>query len=369
MMTDNYDNPEEQIFSERTEKETDKKCPQCGATITFDPASGMLHCEYCGYTCEVPRGDENTVIEEMDFESALHTESFNWGEQKKEVQCKQCGAVTIYDALETAAVCPFCGSTSVMPAATNNTIAPGAVCLFAVTKEQAGANFTKWLSKKWFAPRKAKKCALPDAFSGVYLPYWTYDAQTVSQFNARAGYDSTEKDDNGRTITTTDWERVNGTYEEFFDDITVVASKRHEDSGVKDCEPFDFSKLVPYTPQALAGFIAERYSIGLKEGWEMAQQTINSRLKINIAKYIKRRWNADRTDRLKFLTSYSNITYKYLLVPTWISSFKYKNKTYQFVVNGQTGKVGGKYPLSFWRIALFWILVIGVAALLFYLDE
>lgn len=368
-MTEYYNNPENTIVAERTEKETDKKCPQCGATVTFDPASGKMHCEYCGYTREVPIGDTTAAIEELDFDSAIHTESFNWGEQKKEVQCKQCGAVTIYDVLETAAVCPFCGSTSVMPAATNDTIAPGAVCLFEITKEQASASFTKWLKRRIFAPRKAKLSAMPDAFNGVYLPYWTFDTLTYSQFNARAGYDSTEKDDNGRTTTTTDWRRVDGEYEEFFDDVTVVASKRHEGSGVKDCEPFDFSKLVPYTPQALAGFIAERYSIGLKEGWEMAQQTIQSRLKDDISRFIKKRWNADRTDRLKFLTSYNNITYKYLLVPTWISSFKYKDKTYQFVVNGQTGKVGGKYPVSVFRVIVFWTLVIGLFALLVYYSE
>ena len=136
-MSEHYDNPEEQIFSERTEKETDKKCPNCGATVVFDPATGGMHCEYCGYTCELPKADSENEICEMDFESALHTESYDWGEQKKEVQCKQCGAVTVYDALETAAVCPFCGSTSVMPASNENTIAPGAVCPFAVTKDQS----------------------------------------------------------------------------------------------------------------------------------------------------------------------------------------------------------------------------------------
>ncbi len=363
-MTAYYDNPNEQPFLERTERETDKKCPQCGATVTFDPASGMMHCEYCGYTREVPKGHRNAVIEELDFGSALHTESFNWGEQKKQVQCKQCGAVTIYDALETAAVCPFCGSTSVMPAATNDTIAPGAVCLFEITKEQASANFTRWLKKKIFAPRKAKLSAMPDAFNGVYLPYWTFDALTYSQFNGRAGYKHT--DDDGKSSI--NWKRVNGEYEEFFDDVTVVASRRNEESGVKDCEPFNFSKLVPYTPQALAGFVAERYSIGLTEGWGMAQKTIQAKLKNSITKYIKKHWNADAADRIKFTTVYNNITYKYLLVPTWISSFKYKNKTYQFVVNGQTGKVGGKYPLSVFRIIVFWTLIIGIFALLLYIN-
>ena len=165
-MSEYYDNPEDQILSERTEKETDKKCPNCGATVTFDPASGMMHSDYCGYSCELPKPEDGNEIYEMDFEAALHTESFNWGEQKKSVQCKQCGAVTIYDALETAAVCPFCGSTSVMPAANENTIAPGAVCPFAVTKiklANASPNGLRRNGSPRAKPRKAPRPKLSKA--------------------------------------------------------------------------------------------------------------------------------------------------------------------------------------------------------------
>jgi ribosomal protein S27E len=366
-MSEYNNHQENQYYSERTEKETDKKCPNCGATVVFDPATGGMHCEYCGYTCELPKADSENEICEMDFESALHTESFDWGEQKKEVQCKQCGAVTVYDALETAAVCPFCGSTSVMPAANENTIAPGAVCPFAITKDQAGERFTKWLKGKLFTPRKAKRSARPESFTGVYLPYWTYDAQTTSNFTARAGYDRTVKDKDGNRKTVTDWRHVSGIYQEFFDDVTVMASKRQTDSGVRACEPFDFSKLVPYSPQVVAGFIAERYSIGLKEGWESAQKNIQSRLHSDISSYVRRHWNANRADSVRFSTLYSNITYKYLLVPTWISSFKYKDKVYQFAVNGQTGKVGGKAPVSVWRVLIAIALGIALIALLAYL--
>ena len=348
------------MISELTEEITNKKCPNCGATVTFDPATGMMHCDYCGYSRELPKPEEGAEICEMDFESALHTESYEWGQQKKTVQCKQCGAVSIYDVLETAAVCPFCGSTSVMPAANNNTLAPNAACPFSITKEKAGESFTRWLKRKWFAPRKAKKNAAPEAFQGVYLPYWTYDAQTTSSFTARAGYNKTVKDKDGHSRTETTWRRVEGVYQKFFDDVTVMASKRQEDSGVKKCEPFDFSKMVPYSPQVVAGFIAERYSIGLKDGWERAQKTIQSRLHTDISDYVRRQWHADRTDSVRFSTLYNNITYKYLLVPVWISSFKYKDKIYQFAVNGQTGKVGGKAPVSAWRVILAILIGIGI---------
>ena len=366
-MSEYMNNQEENIISEKTEDVTHKKCPNCGATVTFDPATGKMHCEYCGYSCELPKPEEGNEICEMDFESAQHTESFEWGQQKKSVQCKQCGAVTIYDALETSAVCPFCGSTSVMPAANENTLAPNAVCPFSVTKDTAGENFTRWLKRKWFAPSQAKKSALPEAFQGVYLPYWTYDAQTTSSFTARAGYDRKVKDKDGNSRTETDWHHVEGVYQEFFDDVTVMASKRQEGSGVKACEPFDFSKMVPYSPQVVAGFLAERYSIGLKDGWSAAQSTIQFKLRSNIADYVKNHWRANRSDAVKFSTLYSNITYKYLLVPVWISSFKYKDKIYLFAVNGQTGKVGGKSPVSAWRVILAILIGVGICVGLYFL--
>lgn len=368
-MSEHIDNQEEQIISELTEDVTDKKCPNCGATVVFDPASGMMLCEYCGYSRKLPKPEEGKEICELDFEAAIHTESFEWGAQKKEVQCKQCGAVTVYDALETAAVCPFCGSTSVMPAATENTIAPGAVCPFTIIKEDATACFTLWLKKKWFAPRKAKRNARPTAFQGIYLPYWTYDAQTTSSFTARAGYDYTVKDKNGKSYTKTNWRRVSGVYQKFFDDVTIMASKRQEDSGVTDCEPFDFSKMIPYSPQVIAGFVAERYSIGLKEGWDLAQLKIQTDLKSEIASYVKRHWDADRSDSVRLSTLYNNITYKYLLVPVWLSSFKYKDKIYQFAVNGQTGKVGGKAPVSVWRVILAVIICVGICVGLHFLLQ
>lgn len=367
MDTYNENIMDQTIRSERTENETDKKCPNCGATITFDPSLGKIHCEYCGYVQEIPDAETGNSVVEIDFDSAANKENCEWGAEKKSVECKNCGAVSIYDALETAAVCPFCGSTQVMPAATENTIAPGGVCPFEVSKEQAGKNFNKWLRKKWFAPRKAKKSVNPEALNGIYLPYWTFDAQTTSNFKGKAGYDYKVKDKDGSTSTETEWRSVNGVYQEFIDDQTVMASSRHEQSGVNDCEPFRLSKAVSYDPKYLAGFVAERYSIGLNEGWKNAQEEIHKTLKENIETHIKSHWRCDRTKNINFSTIYSNITYKYLLVPVWLSSFKFKGKTYQFAVNGQTGKVGGKSPVSAWRVILAILVGIGVIVGLYYL--
>ena len=114
-----------------TKKETDRKCPQCGGVMDFDPKEGKLHCPYCDYLEEIlPDNEEETATEEQDFETAEQTGNCDWGVETKTVLCKACGGEMVYDALEIAGECPYCGSNQVMEAKAENTLAPGGVCVF-----------------------------------------------------------------------------------------------------------------------------------------------------------------------------------------------------------------------------------------------
>lgn len=354
-----------QLKQEQTEAVTNKKCPSCGATIEYDPATRGMLCSYCGYRKELQSPENDAGVSEIDFDQAESTQSFNWGAEKKVVICHNCGGEEIYDALETAAVCSFCGSTQVMPAAGAQSIAPGGVCPFIVPVDHAGGLFTKWLKCRIFTPTEAKRQARPNAFRGVYLPYWTFDTMTTSTFSGRAGNDRMVKRGD-HTVTETDWRNVSGVYQEFINDYTVVGTNKEGNALVRRAEPFDFSQLVPYRPELLAGFGAERYSIGLKDAWAQAQEAIRSILRGNIAKYIRRVWHADRAEGIRFSTQYDKVTYKYILLPVWLSSFTYKGKLFQFVVNGQTGKVGGKAPISALRVIIAIIVALIVIGVLGY---
>jgi DNA-directed RNA polymerase subunit RPC12/RpoP len=351
---------------EQTEEVTNKKCPGCGATVEYDPGTRGMLCKFCGYRKTLPAPEDGESISEIDFDQAETTESFNWGVEKKVVICKNCAGEEIYDALETAAVCSFCGSTNVMPAADEKSMAPGGVCPFTVPVDKAGGLFSKWLGKKIFTPKKAKLQARPEAFKGVYLPYWTFDTMTTSPFSGRAGYDKMVKRGD-QTVMETDWRRVSGVYQESFNDYTVVGTNKNENSLVGRAEPFDFTKLVPYRPELMAGFGAERYSVGLKDAWVKAQEGIRSILYGKISQYICSAWRANRSDSIAFSTNFSKVTFKYILLPVWLSSFTYNGKLYQFVVNGQTGKVGGKAPVSALRVIIAIIIVLAIFGLLGYL--
>ena len=341
----------------KTLKETDRKCPNCGATLMYDPIAGDLSCQFCGYHEEIKRtvneAGEAKTAEEIDLFSETNTEGYDWGVKSKVVICKSCGAESIYDELQIADVCPYCGSNQVMQASEDvKTLAPGGVVPFKLDAKQAGSLFSQWIKAKFFCPKKAKESACPEAFKGVYMPYWTYDAVTQSRYTARYGIDREVKDKDGKTETKTDWYQTSGSYRVDFDDVLVLGSKRYESSLLSRIEPFDTKANAAYQPQFLEGYTAERYSIGLKDGWKTATEKMADAIESGIRDEVRERFHADHVDSVKADTKYSRTTYKYLLLPVWMSAFSYKNKVYRFLVNGQSGKVGGKTPVSALRVLL-----------------
>lgn len=353
-----------------TMNETDRKCPQCGGVMDFDPVLSKLHCPYCDYTEEIPK-DENIPehAQELDFESAEFTGNFDWGTEHKTVTCKSCGATTVYDALEVANECPYCGSNQVMEASGVKTLAPGGVVPFKIDAKMAGQKFTQWLSRKWFCPNEAKRSAKPDSFTGIYLPFWTFDADTSSTYTGEYGYQKRRKKGDKEEVYY-EWHKGSGQFDQFIDDELVSAcGDNHDQSIIESIKPFKTEDNVSYRPEYIAGFAAERYSLGLKDAWKKAKEEIKDRLKSIAEDKLRTRHNADTTRNVQIQSQFSNITYKYLLLPVFISSFTYNGKVYQFMVNGQSGKVGGKSPVSVWKVLIFILIILLIVALIAFLSN
>lgn len=337
---------------ERTREETDRKCPDCGGVMDFDPPTGGLRCPYCGHREKIVNGEAGAqTAPELDFEAAQEKADCDWGAQKKVVICKSCGAQSIYDELELASECPYCGSNQVMEEKGEKTMAPGGVVPFAVTAKEAAGRFSSWIRRKVFCPGAAKESARPEAFKGVYLPYWTFDADTVSEYEAEYGIDRRVKRGN-QMQTETVWRSTGGRYREKIDDALVLGSSRYDDGLLRRVEPFRTSDNLAYRPEYVAGFIAERYSVGLGQAWERAKQLISGRLEAGVEDQVKRAHGADHVRIKRMDTGYSDITFKYLLLPVWLSSYRYEGKIYHFMVNGQSGKAGGEVPVSPVRVAI-----------------
>lgn len=349
-----------------TREETDKKCVDCGGTMDFDPATGKMVCPYCGRQEEIQIENKKFVAEELDFNRVSDANNCDWGTKTKKVVCKFCGAQTVYSAEEIANVCPYCGSNQVMEEKAENIMAPGGVVPFRINSQDASVRFKKWIGRKFFCPKLAKESARPKAFQGLYVPYWTFDADTGSRYSGQYGKHHTVKR-NGKMVTETRWYSTSGYYQQSFDDMLVCGASSQNQQLLAKMEPYDTQQVVEYKPEYMAGFVAESYTVKVKDAWETAKDKMEPIIRRGIARKIEHEHGAQDSRVSHVSTSYANVTYKYLLLPVWISSFQYNDKVYYFAINGQTGRVAGKTPLSPVKIALTAVAIVIVILILSWL--
>ena len=331
----------------------DKKCPSCGGVMLFEPERNKLVCQYCGNMEDIPEINTDEVALEVDISTAKSTASHDWGISTRIVHCSLCGAETVNDALQMSGRCPFCGSTTVTSIGEDDDmIAPNAVIPFKITQGEVEQIFRKWISKRFFAPSGIKNGSKLNGFTGVYLPYWTFDADTVTDYSGRFGYDRMSGDKRY-----TDWKTRKGTITKFLNDYPVFASRRFlSNKYYKRIGNYNTDVAKKYTPAVLAGFLTERYSIGIEEAWTIAKQ----RLITEFRREAKIRENADQIHNVDVSTTYSNIKFKYVLAPLWISSYSFKGRKYTIFINGQTGDISGTCPTSMAVAIFILIFVIGM---------
>jgi len=354
-------------------------CDQCGADFRYDPDASKLVCDHCGNEAELeddaddgPWSAGSGGIEELDFHAAIRDQL---PRQEMEVtrvsNCPNCGAQVEFDANVHAAECPFCATPVVTDTGAHRHIKPAAVIPFQNDERTAREAMTKWLGRLWFAPNGLQEYAKKGRkLNGIYVPYWTYDAQTRSRYNGQRGtvYYVTVRGSDGKSRRQQKirWRPVSGRVERFFDDVLVLGSRSLPKRFTDALAPWALGALKPYSPEFLAGFRAEGYTVELEEGMVEARQIMDRQ----IANDIRRDIGGDRQRISNVDTAVSDVTFKHILLPVWLAAYKFNGKSYRFVVNGQTGKVQGERPWSVVKIAIAVIvatIIIAVAAY-FYLE-
>jgi ribosomal protein S27E len=335
--------------------------------MDFDPQSGMMKCQSCGNTVAVP-ASTTTVLAHPLEDALAHVTHLS--AEALEVNCDSCGSVVVFEPPEVAGACSFCGAMIVAQAkAADPMVAPDAVLPVKVTKDAAQTEVRQWISTRWFAPNALQKMAQQEGIAGVYLPFWTYAADTASQYSGARGvhYFETEyfttTDSNGnqiqqsRQVMRTAWSPAGGQVARRFDDVLVPATKSVNEARLNALEPWDLPALCAYDPEYLAGFKAQRYQIELPAGFEKAKEVMERTITQDVRRDIG--GDEQRIDHVE--TATSNETFRHLLLPVWIGAYRFQGKVFQVVVNARTGEVQGERPYSAIKIAM---LVIGILILI-----
>jgi LSD1 subclass zinc finger protein len=332
-------------------------CRGCGATLDFSPGTTSLKCNYCG--AENPITLIEAPIEEIDYEAFI-AKPLEESEQIhiRMVKCPGCGAQVTLEEKVTADACPYCDTRLVISEGGDKAIVkPRSLVPFAIDKKKSSQLFHDWIAKLWFAPGDLKERVAKEAMDGMYVPYWTYDAQTTSQYTGLRGtyYYVTEHyttQENGRTVNKTrqvrktSWAPCAGVVDVPFDDVLVPATKSLPDNILTFLPPWNLGQLIPYDDRFLSGFRCEAYGIDVKEGLNDAKVIMGR----EIEQSIRRDIGGDEQRILTTHSKYDQVTFKHVLLPVWISSYRYKNKVFRFLVNGQSGKVKGERPYSIMKI-------------------
>ena len=334
-------------------------CPSCGAAMAFDPARSALACAACGYARMLPAPSADAqaqALREQDYLEALRRLAAREPSlEARVVDCPSCGAQTRFEGHVVGDACAFCASPLLVAQAhVQRLIRAQAVLPFALDKEAAQRVFSQWVGSRWFAPNALKATVREaDGVKGIYLPWWTYDADTVTTYRGERGVqdnrpNATAQAGAATTRVVTDWSPAAGAVAVGFDDILVAGSPSIAPHLARVLDKWDLSRLRPPADEVLAGFGVEVYRSGLEDGFGVARQ----RMEPAIDGAIQRDIGGDAQRIHARQTVVDDIRFKHLLMPVWIGSYRFGGKPYQIVVNGQTGEVEGDRPWSKWKIVL-----------------
>lgn len=284
-------------------------CKQCGSSVHYDIEKQKLKCQNCNalYQLEEYNNDSNL---------ALHS-------------CSSCGGaiVTEENALTAATICPYCGSPVMIKSAFEREFKPDAILPFQVTKKQVMDAYREQYEGKLLIPPDFKSESKVESIQGLYVPFWMHDFQLSG--DAR--------------LTIPDKGRRNYHYTASFIGVPIDGSEKIENALMESIEPFDlFHKEKEFHAGYLSGFSSDRYDVDEASGRANVLNRIKSTIKMLFHTNV-----GCKDAQLNPEMSYDKHKVKLVLCPVWIVSTKYKDgKIYQFVMNGQTGKNAGNFPID-----------------------
>jgi predicted RNA-binding Zn-ribbon protein involved in translation (DUF1610 family) len=312
-------------------------CPKCGGHMSYNAQINQFSCEFCGYTQAGEVGDSTWAADRaeqvLDFVMPTHR-GHRWAEAHHQLSCIQCGALSLLPPGTKSLQCPYCGSNQLVEAAEDHElIDPQVIAPFKVNAEKAQGIVRTWLGHGFFAPDDLRQASRQLQLRPAYYSCWTFDG------NIEANWSCEVQEGSGRSAR---WEARSGVESRFFDDVLVSGVQALTDKELASIEPFKLKNLQAFKPEYLAGWPAIVYDFPLAEASLKARERVTRQFRGEMSTRIAE----GKTKRnLKISRGqWSAMTFKHVLLPVWIGTYHYEGKQFNLLVNGQTGKVGGKKP-------------------------
>lgn len=303
--------------------------------MAFDATSGKLSCPNCG------RQDDIDTFPAENIQQEFAPEEVN------EYHCENCGAVLLTDPETTATHCSFCGAAVVLSDRLTGEFAPAKVIPFTISKDEAVAAFRKWTKNGRLTPRGFMNGDRIKKMTGMYVPFWLYDIDGKAEV-AAIGTRVRTYQQGDTIITETDFYDVYREIDLSYLKVPADASIKMDDELMDKLEPYDYNDLKDFRMPYLAGYLAEKYDYDDTELFSRVESKIVPYVDTYIGSTISGYSTVSYTD--KHIKANKKKVY-YTLLPVWMVYYDFENKEHTFAMNGQTGKVVGKPPISGGKVA------------------
>ena len=343
-------------------KITNYQCPACTGPLHFDGASGKLCCDFCGssfpvqeiealYQDKLDQAAQAAVQQQAKEEAQAAAGTMDEWEQEqiqagmKSYNCPSCGAELICDATTAATSCPYCGNPTVVPGQFHGMLKPDYILPFKLDKEAAKTALRNFYKGKRLLPRAFTEENHIEEIKGVYVPFWLFDGQGDADLHYAATKSSSHRSGD-YMVTVTDHYDVRRAGTVDFQRIPADSSRKMPDAHMDAIEPYNFSELKPFSTAYMPGFLAERYDVEVDECAQRARRRAANTTESIIAGTVK---GYSSTTPLGKNVLVRRGAVKYVMLPVWLLSTRWKDQSFLFAMNGQTSKLIGDLPVSMGR--------------------
>ena len=342
------------------------KCPRCAATTAYSIPDGSLVCAHCGYRQSFAQEAVGSRAEDFEFTvEVVERAGRGWNVERKELVCQNCGAQTVVPADALASTCPFCASNRVIQRqAPQDVLRPRFLVPFKLAEEDVRSIAREWLGSSWMTPRELRRAAVHAQFNAIYLPAWTFSAGTRGEWTAEVGYEKKDRRGNRQLV----WQRKSGSVQLEFDDTLMSGTSRISPALLAQAWNFDLHDLTAYDPAYLAGLQAQAYDVPLETAWETARAQMREAVREAGRKQALEPANAKQIRNYAVTVDFADETWRYVLLPFHLAAYPHRGRSYQIVINGQTGSIAGQRPPDWTRVGLVAAVLLVTGPLLYLLS-